>query len=671
MNIHKIKLNNLTVENGVLEQKANEDNSVDYLFSKESATFSILSSSDILPLEVLEKSKYLYFDMKVHDDLCALIKISLYKKDSEIADMEILFTVLPQVKTRVSLQLSILDAQVMFQKPTPGGLKQVLFGTKIDLDEIDKITLSAEKRFRDLKVTLWDINFTDEEVEYQLENKILCDKYGQSLIRNYGDKIHSDDELLKYIESKREKAKELNDFRYSEYGGYLDKKVSVGTGFFTTYKDENRWWLVDPSGYAFISTGFDCVSTRNMASRVTGMEEYYEHLEENLGVYQDAWSVENGTDYYHPAVANLIRCYGENWKKVWKEMTYNRLKSWGINTIAAWSDYDFAREYKMPYAFSLDTYSPFPTTDKKIFRDFPDVFSKEYELKSDEYASYLKDLVDDKYMIGYFMRNEPQWAFVEDICIAEQMLAYEGVLVSKTIFIEKMIKKYETISNLNKAWNKNFESFDSLYKENKNACNFSEEAKKDLKEFSEDLIRKYVELPAKACKKYDKNHLNLGMRYAYITDKSIISGWENFDVFSINSYQISPYKQIEQVAEFVNIPVMIGEFHFGAAESDLFGTGLKSVRTQKDRGTAYKYYMSEMIRHPLMVGAHYFKYEDQALLGRSDGENHPIGIIDVKQRPYPEFVESIIEFNKNLLDIAQGKKEEYTEMADAIPRIAN
>ena len=66
---------------------------------------------------------------------------------------------------------------------------------------------------------------------------------------------------------------------------------------------------------------------------------------------------------------------------------------------------------EIPYVTSLPE---FPTTKQNIFRDFPDVFNEEYEETAKKNAQELAHIVPAHYswMIGYFLRNEPSWAFV-------------------------------------------------------------------------------------------------------------------------------------------------------------------------------------------------------------------------------------------------------------------
>ena len=112
-----------------------------------------------------------------------------------------------------------------------------------------------------------------------------------------------------------------------------------------------------------------------------------------------------------------------------------------------------------------------------------------------------------------------------------------------------------------------------------------------MRAFSRDMLRRYVEIPARACRAVDQNHMILGMRWAWISDPDLVEGWENFDVFSINCYAVDPTSAIQNIVDLgVDLPVMIGEFHFGALDAGLPATGLEGVLSQRDRGIAYRHY---------------------------------------------------------------------------------
>jgi hypothetical protein len=244
--------------------------------------------------------------------------------------------------------------------------------------------------------------------------------------------------------------------------------------------------------------------------------------------------------------------------------------------------------------------------------------------------------------------------------------------VTREKLIEYLRDTYaNNTDDFNSAWNSHFESFDALYDNIEGAASLSDRAKEDLRKFSVLMIKAYVEIPCRECRKVDPNHMILGMRWAWISDPDLAAGWENFDVFSINCYAIDPTDAIDHVAELgVDLPVMIGEFHFGALDAGPTATGLEGVVSQEDRGKAYSYYLERVAANPYGVGAHYFQCYDQFVLGRFDGENYNIGIFDTCGMPYKPFAEHISETARRIPAILDGTEAPTSQKPDTIPMIA-
>ncbi|WP_139903095.1 hypothetical protein [Clostridium thermarum] len=59
------------------------------------------------------------------------------------------------------------------------------------------------------------------------------------------------------------------------------------------------------------------------------------------------------------------------------------------------------------------------------------------------------------------------------------------------------------------------------------------------------------------------------------------------------------------------MPVMLGEFHFGALDKGLTGHGMRGAENQKERCIACCCYVEQGIRAPHFTGAHYFMLNDQ------------------------------------------------------------
>ena len=109
----------------------------------------------------------------------------------------------------------------------------------------------------------------------------------------------------------------------------------------------------------------------------------------------------------------------------------------------------------------------------------------------------------------------------------------------------------------------------------------------------------------------------------------------------------------DSVADFqlpagVDMPVIIGEFHFGALDRGMFHTGLRPTESQQARAQAYRNYVTGALKNPCLVGSHWFQYGDQATTGRGDGENYQIGLVNVCDRPYPETVAAVREIGSSM-----------------------
>ena len=127
---------------------------------------------------------------------------------------------------------------------------------------------------------------------------------------------------------------------------------------------------------------------------------------------------------------------------------------------------------------------------------------------------------------------------------------------------------------------------------------------------------------------------------------------------------------MDEIAKRCNKPTMIGEFHFGALDKGMSSTGLKAVATQKDRGLAYRRYVERGAANPNLLGTHYFILNDQSYLGRFDGENYQIGLVDTAHTPYTDMIEGVIEAHSNVYDIMLGEKKPYDIPVKALKPIS-
>lgn len=626
------------------------------------------------------QERYFVFGAEVMEDHSMAMQLLVYGREEKPA-MTIRFGILPHSKTRVYMDMEWLKGNILFPEALPGGLKIVCHGKRIDKEQVTRIKLVGLPCFHDVEIMLSGLELTEDypAVTNLPEGKYV-DGLGQNAQKEWAGKTHGIEELKAVLSRQAEEGKEA-DYPFADwtsYGGWKKKKLGEGTGYFTRYKKDGRWWLADPEGYAFLSVGADCVGVP-MDCRVDGVEQWLDWLPDEQEKPYGAMFAKHrkgheGTEtirkmrLFSYIQANLYRVFGDGWYETWEKMMTGQLKHYGMNTLGNWSDARLFDHAVIPYVTSLPE---FPSTEIMIFRDFPDVFSEEYRLEAERCAEALQVYRNDPMMIGYFLRNEPGWAFVDNLVLADEVLYNPARTVCKERLIAFLQDKYLTIEELNSVWGCSLTGFDDFYQPQKDISAWSEAAGTDMKEFSKKMLRAYVEIPVAACRRVDANHMILGMRWAWISDPDLVTGWENFDVFSINCYATDPTLSIQNIVELgVDLPVMIGEFHFGALDAGPTATGLEGVLTQKDRGLAYRYYCERAMQHPNGVGCHYFQCYDQFVLGRFDGENYNIGLFDVCSRPYADMLNQVKECSNTIYQVAAGEKEPARQKGDSIPMIA-
>ncbi len=596
-----------------------------------------------------------------HDVLVVLFSFN----DEASRSITVHYGVLPRVTTRICLPLTALKGEKLFLDRFPGVMQSVMRGdASVDRNRITRFSISTISSVSPRSFAISGLSLSQSMPQFHYESMPYVDVLGQLEGKEWSGKTDNPEGLERALREEWQLSQEDGAAVQSDrgrYGGWKQLRFE-SSGYFRTEHDGQRWWFIDPEGYALFSTGMDCIHPSD-TMRVSGMEHLIPPLPDKDGAFRDAWAHHG----YSFAIANLIRAFGEEWREKWAILTEHRMKSWGINTIGNWSSPDYIRQSELPYVYPMEG---FPATEHTIFRDFPDVFSPEYDKNAEAFSEQLIPLRDDRRLVGYFMRNEPHWAFVDVLNLTEQMLQSPVRFASKVKFVEGLVQKYETVDSLNAAWASTYERFEDLYDE---ACSadWKENVvrQEDFAAFNRLLIRRYVEIPARYCKQTDPNHLNLGMRYAWVGSDDVLEGCEAFDVFSINCYQLEPEPELTRhISKILNKPVMIGEFHFGAADVGMLAYGIRAVASQNDRGLAYRYFVEKAASIPELIGVHYFQLNDQPVLGRFDGENYQIGVVDVCQQPYRPFVEAMKQTHERMYDVRVGKVDPFGDCPREIPK---
>ena len=538
--------------------------------------------------------------------------------------------VLPQAWVRLCIPLeyyrekpkpaSSLAATV--NKPQNGvGFQHIEGGTVGPLTGVKGLGIRYYTPLDNPTVEIRSFKLTNEpETPTYLEDRPYVDEFGQWAFSDFEGKAHSLEEL-QAIWKQEEETLQANALPRSKYGGFLDKRVKA-TGYFRVQKIDGRWWFVDPDGYLFLSISGGGPSTGGGggASKAPGLEGMFaafppETTEAQLTGYGMSG---NGPRMMSFGEWNLHRRFGfdEGWRDRWADLTVKRMQAWGLNTGSP-------RPESFPYLGHLRTRT-------ETIYGIQDVYAPGY---ASNLEASVKDQVQanakDRYLIGYFLQNEPSWLETEPR-VCQLLLDDETDRPIKRVLQEYLAKNGDTDETRTR--------------------------------FIHETFRKHIATLAGAVRKYDKNHLLLGIRFGHssVPHPAILQIVKDYsDVFAFNTYRLAPNKAyLDAVYEALDMPMIDGEFHFGTIDRGM-APGLVQVGSQEERATAFRYFAENGFAHPALVGIAWYQYTDQGLMGRGDGERYNIGLVDVTDQPY-SITKGIRAVSENLYLVHSGKQAPFS-----------
>jgi hypothetical protein len=403
------------------------------------------------------------------------------------------------------------------------------------------------------------------------------------------------------------------------YGGYEGDRRRA-SGFFRVEKIGVRWWFVAPDGCRFWSAGVNGAGAEPPFTQIVGRDKLFASIPTAT---QEIAPGATGDAFRDPVsfhAANLMVRFGKNWRAESALLTSRRMRAWGLNTSYGPSLNDSlpaGLPARQPYVYPLRGWQMI----EGAIMGLPDVYSEAFARRVEaDAAQQLAPRRNDPWMIGYFIGNEPPWPGRESQLVDLVLAGSPGPLQQR---FRAELAKGDTPA-----------------------------ARKQMVHAA---FRRYLEIVNAAVRRHDPNHLHLGIRFGGTPPDDVIALARGFDVYSMNKYRWAPPKDfIDRVYSIQDLPILIGEFHFGVPERGL-APGLVQAMNQAERGVAYSYYVENAAAHPAIVGTHWYQWIDQPATGRRDGENYNIGWIDVTDRPYPELVAAAKASHARLDAIHSGK----------------
>jgi hypothetical protein len=240
------------------------------------------------------------------------------------------------------------------------------------------------------------------------------------------------------------------------------------------------------------------------------------------------------------------------------------------------------------------------------------------------------------------VHNELSWG--DETSLAEAALRSPAGQPAKVRFLEWLRGRHADIAALNAAWGTAHASWEALAA----ATNPPPrgKARADFEGFYAEIAREYFRVIREEVKAAAPKQMYLGCRFAWANPVAVRAAAPLCDVVSFNRYR--PGLDDFTLPDGVDVPVVIGEFHFGALDRGMFHTGLQPTGSQDARADAYRKYVRSGLHHPNIVGTHWFQYRDQATTGRGDGENYQIGLVDAADTPYPETIRAVRDIGESM-----------------------
>ncbi len=539
------------------------------------------------------------------------------------------------------------------------GMRGIPGKIKTDQQKINEFTFNVRYATKENTFTVDNIRAVGKlEIKNPDDFFPFIDKYGQYKHRNWEGKALSDADLQKAKELEAKALSSTTIKNRSIYGGWKNGPQLKATGFFRTEKIDNQWWMVDPEGYIFWSSGVNCVSYNSYNTGIDHREHYFEKLPASgttffgISNWASHGFYKGKTPYktFNFYAQNLFNKYGETWKEDFQDITVKRFKNWGLNTIGFVSQQELIKKQQVPYTGSIwIRNTPKIEGSKGFWGKFHDVFDPKFRAAVHQSVAYQKQGTNDLWCIGFFVDNELSWGLKGSLALGA--LRSPASQVAKQEFLNDLKTKYTTIEKLNTSWNSQYENWDAILN---NTTPTVDASHPDVLDFYAKIADTYFRIINEELKAVAPNNNYLGCRFAWANNDLVLTAASKYmDIMSFNKYEFG----IENVSlpEGVDKPILIGEFHFGSTDRGGLHEGVRGAKNQSDRGVKYQNYIQSGLRNPLVVGAHWFQYLDQAATGRGDGENYNIGLVDVCDRPFYPLTNKIKETNTNLYEYRYEK----------------
>lgn len=406
------------------------------------------------------------------------------------------------------------------------------------------------------------------------------------------------------------------------------KTMEPASDYVRVKQIDGRWWFVH-GDHKFLSLGVNAVQPKHTEPPGFSMPKD--------GRYYDALTKYNGD------------------RAAWMADVVARFKLWNFTTVAGFSD-DYLYTNAPLYHTRVVWFGEWGDKDNRLI----DVFSEKYAAEVDAVARRdVAPSATNRYLIGWFVNNEMPWYGERGwptsplVSLLSRYMLLPEKAAGKQKLVEFLRERYAgDFAAFASNWTAKADSFETLAQARQIAP-VRRESKRDTVAWSGVVADQYFKLASETLRRYDTNHLFLGVRFAERAQEPVMAACGRYaDVVSVNHYRKTGRfddVRVGTIAALAGKPVMITEFSWRSQDNssgcpNTLGADV-TVPTQEDRANAFRCYATNVLAQPYMIGYDWFCYHDQPPTGRFDGENSSYGLVDIHDSFYTTLLGAITEIN--------------------------
>ncbi|HVT14408.1 MAG TPA: beta-galactosidase [Fimbriimonadaceae bacterium] len=544
----------------------------------------------------------------------------------------------------------------MYRLPQPSndGDYQVFAGSSVDKPRVSWLMVKSPEGMMPLQIVIKDMH----PIAAPIPATGIVDRYGQQTQVTWPGKITSDSQLMA---ANSHPLSGAYPFSADVYGGVNGTATSSSaTGRWHTEKQNGDWYLIDPLGNRFFSSGIVGAGACPPAI-VTGQEQEFANgalpaQSDPLAVhYWVATDPNNGNQVttYNFYEANVQRRVGAAWRSTLVDSTVTRMRTWGFNTVGPSSNFDFYKPTTTLAFTDIVAISGAYSTiyDPSSGWKMPDVFDPAWAAAvPTSLAPRVTYLQGNAFNIGMFVDNELPWAKPFSSANARYGLCEDILLAAPTqpakiAFVDWLQQRYSSIGALNTSWQTSFTGFDAILSASTSLPQTVPTGMAtDMQDFTLLFARRYFTTVRQALTQLGYQGLYMGCRFLYSTPEELQACKESADVVSFNDYCATPTRYHDAVRA-LDAPLLISEVGFSACDLGRRPSG-ENLLTEKDRIWFYNRYVNDALAWHNLVGLHWYKWQDDVVSGRFyDHDNCCQGLVSITDIPYWQFVSAVTAAN--------------------------